>query len=35
MIRKSLMKQHYFEKKNYININMEDIINADYMKIKV
>ena len=30
-IGKSLMKQYYLKKKNYSNINMEDITDVDYM----
>ena len=32
MIEKSLMKQHYLKKKNFIsNLNMEDFTDAQYM----
>ena len=34
MIGKSLMKQHYLEKKNYSQLNMEDITDADYLHAK-
>ena len=31
MIGKSLMKQHYLKKKNYTNLNMEEIADVGYM----